>query len=194
MGDDGVEPIGVSGNPVGHVAAERSAHRRGAVGVDARVRARRIGRGHQIGVRRDAPCAPAALDEVLSVAGRQRRDPAATPRNRARPAATGSTASATRSSCPVARRGSTAAAAPAHHPSGSASHDRTGAVGRGRVNSVRVPGSRGGSTTRQLRDRAVGIDAHRVRRRGIGTAQREEHAAGRGDARRCRRSRRRSAG
>ena len=67
------EPVGVPGDPVGHVAAERAAHRGGAAGVDVRALQRGVGDRHQVGVGRVAPVAPAALDEVEAVAGGQGR-------------------------------------------------------------------------------------------------------------------------
>ena len=71
VGHDRGETVGVTGDPVGHVSAERAAHRRDPGRIDARMRTRRIGRRHQVVERRSAPRSPAALDEVLAVAGRQ---------------------------------------------------------------------------------------------------------------------------
>ena len=73
MGDDRLEPVGVPGHPVGHVAAERAAHRGGAGLVDVVAGLGGVGRRHQVGVRRLAPRAPAPRDEVEPVAGGQCR-------------------------------------------------------------------------------------------------------------------------
>ena len=178
VGNDRVEPVGVSGNPVRHVSAERATHRGGAGAVDAGMRACRISGRDQISVRRETPCAPATLDEVLAVSGGQRgirqqhrvalrdeqpRIPPPVPRV---PAGQRTAVHPQHQAAPDRRR-------PA-----SASHERTarpsGAVA---VTSVSVPGSLGDSTARQRGDGAVGVDAHRVRRGGVGTAQREDHTA-----------------
>ena len=99
------------GDPVGHVAAERAAHRRGARRVDVGPLFDGVGDGHQVGVRRRAPRSPSAGDERPAVTGRQAPDRAAAPHSRRRPSATGSTATTTRSTSPTDRRGSTAPAA-----------------------------------------------------------------------------------
>src|SRR3712207_8108472 len=56
-----------------HVAAEGPAHRGGARLVDLGPLLDGVDRGHEVGVGRLAPGPPAAADEVLPVALRQRR-------------------------------------------------------------------------------------------------------------------------
>ena len=93
VGDDRVEPVGVAGHPVGHVAAERAAHRGGAGGVDPRVGQAASVAAIRSVERGTAPRAPAPLNEVLAVAGGQRRVGQQHRIARARPSATDSTAS-----------------------------------------------------------------------------------------------------
>ena len=48
VGHDRAEAVGVAGDPVGHVAAERAAHRHGPLRVDVVARDRRVDRRHQV--------------------------------------------------------------------------------------------------------------------------------------------------
>ncbi len=73
MGDDRGEPVGLAGDPVGHVAAERAAHRGGAGGIDVVAGDGGVRDRHQVGERLGAPTAPAAGDERLPITGGQRR-------------------------------------------------------------------------------------------------------------------------
>ena len=70
---DRTEAVGVPGDPVGHVAAERAAHRRGLRLVDIGTTGDGIRDRHQVGVGLAAPAVPAAGDELQAVAGRQGR-------------------------------------------------------------------------------------------------------------------------
>ena len=73
VGHDGPEAVGVPGDPVGHVAAERAAHGGRPGGVDVRPGDHVVHDRHQVGVRLLAPSPPAAAHEVDAVARRQAR-------------------------------------------------------------------------------------------------------------------------
>ena len=65
--------IGVAGDPVRHVAAERPAHQRGPLGVEVVALERGVDGRDDVGERLGAPTAPPALDEGVAVAGRDGR-------------------------------------------------------------------------------------------------------------------------
>ena len=70
---DRLEAVGVAGHPVRHVAAVGAAHHADPVGVDVRAGQHRLGHGHDVGERPGTPVVVAAGDELLPVAGGQRR-------------------------------------------------------------------------------------------------------------------------
>ena len=72
MRHDGGEAVGVPGDPVGQVAAERAAHRGRAAGVDLREALGGVGEREDVGVGLSAPAAPPAGDERAPVSGGQR--------------------------------------------------------------------------------------------------------------------------
>ena len=178
--DDRAEPVGVPGDPVGHVAAERAAHR----GRAASRRCRRGATTASVIAIRSVYGAPPQLpqprcDEVRAVAGGERRvgQQHRVALRDAQPA--GSSASSRRSTSPAGRRGSTAAAARArlrgavrqHQP---AAHARA-VVCRG-LDLGHRPGRVGSGAGDERGDGAVAGDAHRMRRRGPRRAQGDEVA------------------
>ena len=73
MAHDGPEPVGVPGDPVGHVTAVGAAHHRRPGSVDVRPGHGSVGGRHHVGERAAAPLVVGAGDEVLPVAGGQGR-------------------------------------------------------------------------------------------------------------------------